>query len=96
MTQAQPPTTVTQAPLLLWMVGAKLQPIAVRRRLRGFESLLFRSLILASACLAASRGLNHPSGTGATAPLGGCLGGGHHRIHSLGKTNTAGVRAHHG
>lgn len=55
---AQPPTNATQATLFLWMVGAKLRPITVRRRLPGFEGLIFRSVILAAACLAAPRDLN--------------------------------------
>ena len=81
------------------MVGAKLHPIAVRRRVPGFDNLPFRSLILAAACLAASRGLNHVAAAAAAAaaaasPSGGCLECSHHRIHFLGKRNMAGVRAH--
>ena len=94
LVQAQPPTSVFQAPLVLWMVGPKLKPIATRRRQPGFESFLFRSLVLASGCLATSRGLNHP----AAAPSGGYLGCGHQRahfLHLLGKSSTPGVRAHY-
>lgn len=80
------------------MVEAKLRPITVRRRLPGFESLLFRSLILAAIfCLAASSGLNHPAGAagaGACAGAWGYSGCGDHRIHFLGKGIMAGVRAH--
>ena len=94
-------------PPFLWMVGAKLRPIAVRRRVPSFESLLFRSLILAAIFgLAASRGLNRPAGAGAgAASAAGAAGAagagawrfpgcGDHRIHFLGKGSMAGVRTH--